>query len=174
VHRTDSGSSPDRLTDLLEELEPDLHAIAARFRLPAGEFDEVYQDTALAFLSRRGPIRSPRQWILAVFRNRCLLYWRTRRRRFIEAVDASLLAELGGCHDPRPQRDLRHDLRGALAGLPARCRALLGLRYGLEQSSPQVAARQGARAAAVRQATRRCLSALSRCLVATGFLEGPP
>lgn len=172
MQRTATGASPDRLPSLLEELELDLHAIAARFRLPSAEFDEVFQDTALAYLAHRGPIHSPRVWILAVFRNRCLLYWRSRRRRFIEAVDASLLAELGGSHDPRREHDLRHDLRSALANLPASCRTLLGLRYGLEQSSPQVAAAQGKRAAAIRQATRRCLSALSRSLVTTGYLEG--
>lgn len=77
-------------------------------------------------------------------------------------------------HDPHSQRDLRRDLRGALAGLPARCRTLLGLRYGLDRTSPEIAERLGARAASVRKATRRCLSALSRSLVAGGYREEAP
>ena len=149
---------------LLERLEPELRAIVRQFGIPREDADDILQDTALAFLTRQSEIRSPRAWLATVFKKRCLLYWRSRRRRFIEAVDTALLEEVGEQENRQQQRDLRHDLNTALSQLSGKCRRILGMRYGLECTGPEIAARIGAKPATVRQATLRCLSALTRCL----------
>lgn len=171
MHRTEPRLPATDLGAVLEQLAGELRALARRFHIPQEDADDILQDTAVAFLSRCGEIHSPRAWIISVFRKRCLLYWRSRRRQFIEAIDCALLEEITGTEGRQEARDLRRDLRRALSTLSGRCRRVLGLRYGLECSSPEIAERIGAKAATVRQVTLRCLSALSRCLVSNGFAE---
>lgn len=162
------------LPALLEDLRPDFRAIRVRYRIPEAEGDDLLQDTAMAVLTRRKALREPRRWILATYRNRCRLYWRTRRRNLLRAVDTGLLEELaGGGAAEQERRTLRRSLSQALASVPARCRSILGLRYGLDCTHREVAATLGIRKeSAVRQATLRCLSALSTVLLDPGRALG--
>lgn len=162
-----SGHGPDDLSTTLELLEPEFRALLIRFRIPAQEAEDILQDTILALLTHRSSITFPRNWLVATFRNRCLLYWRNRRRELLRLVDSGLVEELADCAAPEQEvADLRRDLNCALDRLPNRCRTLLGLRYGLECRATEVAARLGTKADAVRQATLRCLSALTRIFLA--------
>lgn len=162
------------LPALLEDLRPDFRAIRARYRIPEAEGDDLLQDTALAVVTRRQALREPRRWILATYRNRCRLYWRARRRNLLRAVDTGLLEELaGGGAADQERRTLRRSLSQALASVPARCRSILGLRYGLDCTHREVAATLGIRKeSTVRQATLRCLSALSAVLLDSGRALG--
>jgi len=158
-----SGRGPDDLSTTLERLEPEFRALLTRFRIPAQEAEDILQDTILALLTHRASVTFPRTWLIATFRNRCLLYWRNRRREMLRLFDAGLLEEMSECVAPEQDgADLRRDLNCALDRLPRRCRRLLGLRYGLDCRAPEVAARLGYKADTVRQATLRCLSALTR------------
>jgi len=61
---------------------------------------------------------------------------------------------------------LRRSLERLVSGMPQRCRRILGLRYGLDCTHPEIASRLGiAKASTVRQATLRCLSALTSAFV---------
>lgn len=155
------------LPALLEDLRPDFRAIRARYRIPESEGDDLLQDTALALVARARALREPRRWLLATYRNRCRLYWRARRRNLLRAVDTGLLEELaGGGAAEQERRTLRRSLSQALASVPARCRSILGLRYGLDCTHREVASTLGIRKeSTVRQATLRCLSALSTVLL---------
>ena len=53
-----------------------------------------------------------------------------------------------------------------------RCRSILRLRYGLDCAGDEIAQRLGYKANTVRQATLRCLSALSHRLLSNGYTEG--
>ena len=157
------------LPELLESLWPDLRSIRCRYRIPDDESDDLLQDTALALIVRTEPVRDARTWLLATFRNRCRLYWRSRRRAFLRSVDAGLLEELAGGETPEQDRlTLRQSLTRALSTLPERCRSILGLRYVANCTHREVASRLGIpKQATVRQAALRCLSALSSVFLQT-------
>lgn len=170
VRQLTKGPQDDELSALLENLEPEVRRLLLRFRIPAQDAEDLLQDSLLVFLTKRRAITSPGAWILSALRNRCLVYWRNRRRRLFEVIDESILEELAGpAPDDHRRKDLAHDLSGALSHLPVRCRSVLRLRYGLECDSSEIASRLGYQAGTVRQVTLRCLSALSRQLLSTDF-----
>lgn len=165
-----AGPEDDDLTDLLLRLEPEIRRLLLRFRVPAQDADDLLQDTMLVYLTKRPSITAPGAWILSALRNRCLVYWRTRRRRLLETIDDTLLEQVAGPgSDAFGRSDLAHDLSGALSHLPNRCRSVLRLRYGLECDSTEIASRLGYKPGTVRQVTLRCLSALSRQLLSSDF-----
>lgn len=165
-----TGPEVDELTTVLSSVEPEIRRTLIRFHIPAQDAEDLLQDTVLVFLTKRSRITSPGAWILSALRNRCLVYWRSRRRNLLQAIDQGLLEEIAGAGpDERGRSDLAHDLSGALNRLPDRCRNVLRLRYGLECESSEIATRLGYRADTVRQVTLRCLSALSRQLISGGF-----
>lgn len=164
------GPETDELTVLLDSVEPELQRLLVRFRIPAQDSGDLLQDAIVLFLEKRNRITSPGAWLLSVLKNRCLHYWRARRRRLLEAIDTGLLEEMAGeAPDEIGRRDLAHDLSGALSSLPGRCRTVLRLRYGLECEGPEIARSLGYKPGTVRQVTLRCLSALSRQLLSSGF-----
>ncbi len=168
------GAHPGDLGTIFAEAEGELRAVLRRFHIPEEDAEDLLQDTAVAFLTRADSVSAPRPWLIAVLRRKCLLFWRSRRRRLIDAVDGSLLEQFAEEDGNSSRSDLRRDLSNALSHLPRRCRTILGMRYGLECSGPEIAERIGSRADAVRQATLRCLSALTRRLVSVGFVEEAP
>jgi RNA polymerase sigma factor (sigma-70 family) len=150
---------------LLEQLEPEVRRTLRSFRIPAEDAEDILQDSVVSFLLRSAEISAPGPWFLTTLRNRCLQFWRRRRRSLLKAIDAGLLAEIAPGAAPDQERsDLRHDLGCALGDLTPRCRKILKLRYGFDYTGPEIASRLGSREDAVRQATLRCLSALSRRL----------
>jgi RNA polymerase sigma factor (sigma-70 family) len=170
VRQATQGPHPDDLTSTLERLEPDIRHVLLHFRIPAQDAEDLLQDVVLVFWTKRVSILSPAPWILATLRNRCLFYWRKRRRNLIDAIDAGLLEETaGGTPGRQEQVDLARDLTGAVARLPARCRSILRMRYGLECEGPEIARELGYRPDTVRQVTLRCLSALCRQLMTSGY-----
>lgn len=167
-----AGVRPEDLTGTLEQLEPEIRQILVRFQIPAQDAEDLLQDVALIFLTKQATITwgSAAPWLLATLRNRCLKYWRQRRRTLIQAIDTGLLEEVAGSSAPEQERgDLLRDLTGAVSHLPGRCRSVLRLRYGLDCEGPEIAQHLGYRQDTVRQVTLRCLSALSRRLLSTGF-----
>jgi RNA polymerase sigma factor (sigma-70 family) len=171
VRQLTNGPQDDELATVLENLEPEVRRVLVRFRVPPQDAEDLLQDTLLIFLTKRSSITSPGAWILSALKNRCLVYWRARRRRLFETIDETLLEEIAGPGpDAHGRSDLARDLSGALSHLPDRCRSVLRLRYGLECDSGEIASRLGYQAGTVRQVTLRCLSALSRRLLSSDFV----
>ena len=119
-----------RLGELLARLRPRLGRILYRYRVPAGDAEDLVQETLLALCSKRGRVRDPEAWIAGTLRNQCLLYWRARRstkenlRWVVSSELVATLTEvqdvealLGKRLDPSDP-GLRHDLARALARLP--------------------------------------------------------
>lgn len=164
------GPEDDEMTALLSRLEPEIRRLLVRFRVPAQDAEDLLQDTLLVFLTKRPSINAPGAWVLSALKNRCLVYWRSRRRKLLEAIDDTLLEQIAGPGpDAHVRTDLAHDLSGALSHLPNRCRSVLRLRYGLDCDSSEIASRLGYQPGTVRQVTLRCLSALSRQLLSSDF-----
>ena len=105
-------------------------------------------------------------WLVGTLRNRCLKYWRARRRRLYTAVDSAILESVAGDGAPDQERtDLRRDLKGAMNRLRPRCRSILGLRYGLGCAPRETARRLGYKESSIYKLVERCLAALSSQLL---------
>jgi RNA polymerase sigma factor (sigma-70 family) len=166
--RPDAAS--ENLARLLHELEPELRRTFVRFRIPEQDCEDLLQDCLLAFVRKQQDLHAPGIWLSKALSNRCLNYWRSRRRAFLEAVDATALEEIAGSCDPDDERvGLARDLTCAISGLPRHCRSILRHRYGLDKDSPEVAQSLGYSPTSIRQVTHRCLSALTRRLLDNGF-----
>lgn len=165
-------SADHPLEELLEKLQPRLKAVLARFRIPFEDAEDVLQQTLLTYLHKRDGINDPERWILGTLRNRCLMYWRARRRSLYRTVDSAILESMAEPRQP-PQEigDLSHDLERVIAQLPQRCQTLLRLRYRLGCEPPEAAERLGYRKSSIYKVLERCLASLTRQLVAHGLVE---
>ncbi len=166
----DQDRIQDDLPQLVERLASEFARLFTYFRIPAQDAEDLLQDTLVLYLTKRPQIITPDAWLIGTLRFRCLLYWRKRRRRLLEAVDEALLLELAGSTPARQDNDdLARDLSGAIGRLPNRCRSLLRLRYGLGCNDPEVAERMGYSPTGIRKIAQRCLSALTHQLLLGGY-----
>ncbi len=171
----DPGRIQDELPQLMDRLESEFARLFTYFRIPPQDAEDLLQDALVLFITKRPQIVTPDAWLVGTLRYRCLLYWRKRRRRLLEAVDETLLLELAGASSPRQENDdLARDLSGAIGRLPDRCRSLLRLRYGLGCDDPEVARRLGYSPTGIRKIAHRCLSALTYQMVAGGYPTPTP
>jgi RNA polymerase sigma factor (sigma-70 family) len=160
------------LEELLNRLQRRLERILFRYQIPPEDSEDVLQEAVLTLIYKRTKIRDPEAWLVATLRNRCLMYWRSKRSRLYDAVDANILelvAKPGGA--PQESHEIQADLERAISELPDRCRSLLRLRYGLGYKPAEVAARMGYQASSIRKITSRCLAALTRQLTESGFYK---
>jgi RNA polymerase sigma-70 factor (ECF subfamily) len=165
--------APASIDSLLREVQPKLTQILARYRIPAQDADDVLQEAFLTLIHKREVVRNPEAWLVVTLRNRCLIYWRKKRKHLYQAVDTAILELLSAPTAPGQRKtELRYDLDRLISRLPPRCRSLLRLRYGLGCSSCEVAERMGYRQSSVRKVTSRCLAALTRELLAAGIDPG--
>lgn len=167
--------SNDAIEGLLEELEPRIRATFARFRIPAQDAEDLLQQALLVYLYKFDSVENPEKWFLGTLRNRCLAYWRERRRKLYTALDTALLENVATSGESTQEaNDLRRDLRSILTQLPARCRNLLTLRYQEGCDAPEAARRLGYKTSGIYKVTERCLAALTRRMVACGIVERGP
>jgi RNA polymerase sigma factor (sigma-70 family) len=155
-------------------VQPKLERILCYYQIPPQDAEDVIQESVLTLLYKWDRIHSAEAWLVATLKRRCLMYWRSRRSRLTDAVDAVVLELLAEPASPtQEQADVTHDLERALGCLPARCQNLLRLRYGLGYKPAEVADRLGYRTSSIRKVASRCLAALNRQLVAVGYLGQP-
>jgi RNA polymerase sigma-70 factor (ECF subfamily) len=163
------------LEELLSSLQRRLERILFRYQIPPEDSEDVLQEAVLTLIYKRGKIRDPEAWIVATLRNRCLMYWRSKRSRLYDAVDVSILELVAKPGDtPQERQEVQADLERAISELPDRCRSLLRLRYGLGYKPAEVAERMGYQASSIRKITTRCLAALTRQLQASGYHRDSP
>lgn len=176
VKQQNADSQDDwSLEELLRVLQRRLERILFRYQIPPEDSEDVLQEAVLTLIYKRAKIRDPEAWLVATLRNRCLMYWRSKRSRLYDAVDMAILelvAKPGAT--PQERQEIQADLERALSELPDRCRSLLRLRYGLGYKPAEVAERMGYQPSSIRKITTRCLAALTRQLHASGFYKDPP
>lgn len=162
------------LEHLLDDVQPRLRSILASFRIPYADAEDLLQQTILTFLVKRDGIREPSAWLTATLRNRCLMYWRSYRRKLYESVDVAILETLGEPERPDQERvELTSDLNTVIRRLTPKCRNVLRLRYGLDCDPAETAERLGYRSSGIYKILERCLAGLTRKLVAAGMIESP-
>jgi RNA polymerase sigma factor (sigma-70 family) len=142
--------------------------------IPRQETDDLVQQTLLTFLSKREEVRNPEAWLVGTLNQRCLMFWRARRRSWLSTVEDGFLEAAGGQQSP-PQDlvALRRDLTTAIARLPARWRELLRLKFALELDSKETARCLGYRYSGIYTITKRCLAALAREMEGMGWEATP-
>lgn len=166
------SSEQQPLEELLRDIQPKLAQILGRYRIPAQDADDVLQETFLTLIHKREVVRNPEAWLVVTLRNRCLIYWRKKRKNLYQAVDTAILELLSEPEAPsQGKSELRYDLDRLIAKLPDRCKNLLRLRYGLGCSSAEVAEQMGYRQSSIRKVTSRCLAALTKELMQAGFTK---
>jgi len=145
---------------------PRVKALFAYYRIPEQDTEDILQQALLAFLYRYEEVRDPEAWLLGTLRNKCMLYWREKRRKLYDAVDSTVLESMSPAEAPAQEKtDLRSDLDSAMESLPQRCRSLLSLRFQEGYNPPELAERLGYSPASISKITTRCLDALTRYLV---------
>lgn len=158
---------------ILEDLLPRIQHVFSKFHIPPEDAEDVLQQTLLTYLYKRAHILDAERWLMGTLRNRCLLYWRDRRRRLYSSVDRALLESVAETQDsPRERRELLLDLNTALARIPDRYSNHLWSRYRHGIETPSDAQRPESRASGVHKLTERCLAALTRSMVACGLAKG--
>jgi RNA polymerase sigma factor (sigma-70 family) len=150
----------------LRQVRPRLKVVFAHYRIPPQDTEDILQQALLAHLYRHEPVRDPEAWLVGTVRNKCLLYWREKRRKLYDSVDTAVLERVAEPVAPAQEgADIRNDLASALECLPARCRSLLSLRFRQGYEPPEVAERLGYSPASISKITTRCIDALTRYLV---------
>jgi RNA polymerase sigma factor (sigma-70 family) len=159
---------------LLTRLQPRARATLARFRIPPADAEDVLQQTLLLYVERHSEVVDPEAWILTTLRNRCLMYWRKRRRRIYDAVDEEILARLSDPAEPPHERQhVRAGVQAAIAKVADPCRSLLTVRYALDCDAAETASRLGYKPSGIYKVIERCLAALTAHLAACGFAGRP-
>ncbi len=168
----DHSDSSQELEQIVERLKPKARSIFARYRIPPADADDLLQETFVVFLHKQDSIHSPEAWLVGTLRKRCLVYWRSRRRRLYNAVDTAILESVAQAEGPAQEdADLSADLGCAIGTLSSKCRSLLQLRYGLGCTPLETAARMGYRRSSIYKVMERCLAALTSRLVASGLVD---
>ncbi len=167
-----SPGSVEALDSVVEGFKPKARRIFARYRIPPADAEDLLQETFVVYLHKQATIRHTEPWLLGTLRMRCLVYWRTRRRRLYTAVDTAILESVAQAEGPAQEDiDLRSDLRSAIATLSSKCRSLLQLRYGLGCTPVEAADRMGYRRSSIYKVIERCLAALTARLVESGLVR---
>lgn len=160
------------IEEILEDLQPRIQYVFSRFHIPPRDAEDVLQQTLLTYIYKRHNILDAERWLMGTLRNRCLLYWRDRRRRLYASVDKALLESVAQTEDsPQERGEVLRDLNTALAKIPNRYRNFLWQRYGQGAERPEVAQRLGHKESSVSKVAERCLAALTRSMVACGLAE---
>jgi RNA polymerase sigma factor (sigma-70 family) len=163
----DTSEAESSLEQFLKSVRPRMKTLFAHYRVPPQDTEDIVQQALLALLYQRQAIRDPESWLMGTLRNKCLLYWRERRRKLYDAVDAAVLECMAEPMAPEQEdADVRRDLAMAIDRLPGRCRALLSLRYSQGYEPPELAKRLGYSPTSISKTTNRCLAALTRELTA--------
>ena len=162
----------DEISEVARRMRPRMRRVVRGLRVPDEDAEDLIQQTLMALVDGWDGVRDPEAWILGAVRKKCLMYWRTRRRRIYEAVDDGLLEWLAEPELPAQERwVLESDLAAMVARLPERYRSVLRLRYGLGYGPREVAHRLGYRVSSIGKVTTRSLAALGRELDGAGFRQ---
>lgn len=151
-------------TELCERFHPLLRAFGRRHLRDATLADELAQETLLIVLAalREGRVQSIDNvggYALGVARNLVREGWR-RDQRGREALSALALFAV----DVSPEPELELGLRGCIAKLTARARAVLQRAIVAEETAPEIAVALGISEGNVRVIRHRALAEVRRCL----------
>lgn len=152
--------------ELLDSFRVHARRLLARFRIPAQDAEDLLQDTLLLYLTCRPDVPCVESWLQGTLKNRCLVYWRERRRQFFRTMDLALLDTLSQPTSPAQEhRIFLEEVLAQLEELTGPCSALLKLRYQSDYKPAQLADQLGYSRRGIYKIIDRCVAALSRRLL---------
>lgn len=167
--------SPASVEELLRELKPKIRRLFANYRVPHTDAEDILQDALLATFLNWGEIRCKQGWLLVTLRHKCSVYWREKRYGRVQAVDPPTLDTLApSLPAPQERAEMHWDVERAAAGLEARHRQLLRLRYALGFSTIEIAERLGYEIASVRKLACRSVDRLQQTIEGKRKLKRRP
>jgi RNA polymerase sigma-70 factor (ECF subfamily) len=144
---------------LLEKARPKMLGILRHHRIPPEDAEDILQDVYLLLVYKWETLHSPENWLIGATKNRCIMYWRRRRRTQSRTAEVETL-DIFSEAPPQETADLHLDINRAFSRLPERCRTVLRLRYGLGYEPKEVADRLGYSRLSIGKVTNRCFKAL--------------
>ena len=128
------------------------------------------QEILISFVRRYRTVENQEAWLTSALKYQCIQYWRRRRQSLYQLVDEAVLEILEPTEPSTAEQvQITQDLGHAINKIPERCRKVLRLRYGLELDSRELASEMGYKRSSISNIVRRCLSVLTRKLVAGGY-----
>lgn len=166
---SDVSNIPDsQARKLLESFRSDARGLLARFRIPFQDAEDLLQDTLLLYLRRRPDTPCVESWLQATLKNRCLVYWRDRRRQFYSVMDSAILDSLAEPTPPSQEHSIYLDeVISRLDDLTGPCAKLLKLRYQSDFKPYELADQLGYSRRGIYKILDRCVAALSKRLLVT-------
>lgn len=156
----DTGASLwETQAQILEKIRPKMQGILRHYRIPPEDAEDVLQDIYLLLVYKWETLRSPENWLIGATKNRCIMYWRRRRRMQSRTAEVETLEHFAEA-PPQKTAELHLDVNRAFARLPERCRTVLRLRYGLGYEPKEVADFLGYSRLSIGKVTNRCFKAL--------------
>ena len=153
--------------ELLDNFRAQAHKLLARFRIPSQDAEDLLQDTLLLYLDCNPDVPCVESWLQGTLKNRCLVYWRERRRQLYRTMDLALLESLAEPTAPSQEHRIYLDeVISHLDELTGPCASLLKLRYQSDVKPSQLADRLGYGRRGIYKILERCVAALSRRLLA--------
>lgn len=152
----------DVIPALSRQLRPKLCRILAWYRIPPEDGEDLVQTTLLLAMTRWCEIRSPAPWILGTLRNRCIMYWRGRRRHTAGFVPIEPFEHQLSVEPPQVYRALLGDVNELCRKLSPNHRKVLALRCHHELSSVEVARATGLRKSSIGKIVRKLRTRLCR------------
>lgn len=157
----------------LERARPKIERTLHTAQIPSEDAEDLLHDALARLLANWGDIDNAEAWLIATVKCATQSYWRARRRRVVDQLDAALAEVLQAPATMSEEYlDLRCDLDRQLTLLPDRCRRLLRLRFHLGLETRELAEELGYKPDSVRKVTRRCLHSLASRLSRGGYGDG--
>lgn len=154
----------------LSRAQPKITKILAAAAIPNEDAEDLLHDVFARLMVSADVVVDPEAWLVASVKFASQVYWRVRRRRFIDQLDQALTDVLEAPSNPsEDDLELACDLERHVSGLSIQCRRLIQLRYGLGFEPTELAEDMGYTTRGVRKVTRRCLDSLAVRLARGGY-----
>lgn len=164
MSKKNEAAGADSLGRLLEELEPRLKKLLARFRIPASNAEAMLEDCLMVLVYRQDQIADPGRWLERTLRYRCIRHWRHHQQQLCRTLDAELRRWLADEAVSHSEIHTRQRLLGDEIGrLPDPCQPVLRSRLGLDEQ--RAAERPQSATRTQRDPYDRCLMRLMRQLL---------
>lgn len=162
----EATGSDEVLEEVVGRVTPSLARLARVYRIPEHEIEDLLQTVWLVAWRKRERIENLGAWARETMRNRCLMYWRSKRieQRMTDVVGEAQEVEEELTASSAQRWESRVDLGRVLLGLPREQRRAVMLYVAHGLSAREVAERTGHSEANVRQMWRRVRGRLRESL----------
>jgi RNA polymerase sigma factor (sigma-70 family) len=159
---------PSTLPELCAKIEPELTHVLLKYRIPLEDGEDVLQTTLLLALLHWDKIQNSSAWLLGTLENRCILFWRERRRRDQRYEPLNPWDPVLTVAPAQERRAMIVDLETLARELPATQRKVLCLRYHLGMRDAEVAQVAGLAQSSVRGTARRSVTHMQSAIATPG------